>query len=185
MKKIVLSVIIICILAITLTGCSDNIIEPNNENVTDMKETINELAEIYKDDELINKFLNKYNELYVDEPITSEMLTVYYHHGSYHKDQVQFTIQGMEITLTGGSFTNKVSVFIEKENNTDDSALRNLIKRFVKVYNNEITDAQIEEHLNNQGDGSDIETYENIEYWTNKGYGNNTILNIKLTGEID
>ena len=113
------------------------------------------------------------------------MLSVYNHHGSDYKDQVQVTIKDMQITLTCNTYSKQLSVNIENRvNNNNDNILKELTKRFVKVYNQEITDEQIEEHLNNLRAGSDIQTYEDIEYWTNKGLDNNIIEYIKLTGEL-
>ena len=185
-KKIIIGIIIGCfiVIAVILGGQDDQNSNAIKNEIIEQQETKQELIEIYKDDKLINEFLNKYNELYTDEPITSDMLSVYHHHGSDHKDQVQLTMNDLLITLTGGEYTKKLSVYIENKGN-DDTTLKDLAKKFVKVFNKEITDSQIDEHLHNQGTGSDIQTYEDIEYWTNKGLNNNTIEYIKLTGKIN
>ena len=187
-KKILIGVCIIIFIVLCVILGGNNTEKTNNGTINQLEgqNIIKEsLTEIYKDDESINIFLNKYNELYTDEQITSEMLSVYNHHGSDHKDQVQVTIKDMQITLTGNTYSKKLSVNIQnKANNDNDNILRELAKRFVKVYNREITDEQIEEHLNNQSSGSDIQTYEEIEYLTNKGLDNNIIEYIKITGEL-
>lgn len=189
-KKIVIVLIVITFIVLCAIIAGNNTDNTENKVETNQSEEKNEIQEgkddIYKDDELINIFLNKYNELYANEQVTSEMLSVYSHHGSNHKDQVQFTLDDLQITLTGGnSLSKKISVSIEnKANSNNDNALRNLAKRFAKVYDKELTDEKIEEHLNSQGSGSDIQTYEEIEYWTNKGLDNNIIEYIKLTGKL-
>lgn len=187
-KKII---IVICIVFFIGFCCligenntNENVNQESNTQLEVRNQEAKQYEEIYKDDELINIFLNKYNELYADERITTEMLSVYYHHGSDHKDQVQFKIDGIEVTLTGGQFGSKVSVYMDKEEGLNDEKVRNLTKKFIKVFNSKILNEEIENHLNNQKSGSDIQTYDDIEYWTNKGQDNNLILYIKITGKI-
>ena len=156
-----------------------------NENITNtIENSQSDELQYYKDNKTINKFINIYNNLYEDNKITSEMLSVYHHHGSDHKDQVQFYLKELQITLTG-EYNNKISVFIDNtQNHNSDDILRNLTKIFVKVYNKDITDLQIDEYLNGQGASSDIQTHDGIEYQTSKALNNDIIEYIKLTGNI-
>lgn len=142
------------------------------------------LIEYYKDDENINKFINLYNNLYPETKITSDMLTVYHHHGSDHKDQVKINIDGFDSIITGGLLTNKVSVYIDNDKN-DDVEIKKLIVKIVKVFNSSLKDEDIIEHINSQGIGSNINTFNEIEYWTNKNSDGSKILYIKLTGVIN
>lgn len=57
---------------------------------------------LYPDDKPINIWLIKYNSLYPESPITEDDYSVYYHHGSYHKNQIKFTTDGFPIVLTSG-----------------------------------------------------------------------------------
>lgn len=187
-KKILIAgiILIFIVLCFVLGGNNNENINNNNTDIengeTEKTTQTEELVEYYKDDAIINLFINKYNQLY-DEKITSEMLSVYHHQGNDHKNQVKLFIDNFEIILTGN--TTKISVYIENTANSDsDEALRNLTKKLVKVYNQEVTDSQIEEHLNNQKSSSDIQTYDGIEYWTNKGLNDNIIKNIKITGSL-
>lgn len=183
-KKLLIAgiVLIFIVLCFAFGGNTNN----NNTNIEN--EEINEttktenLVEYYKDDAIINLFINKYNQIY-DEKITSEMLTVYHHNGTDHKNQVKLNIDNLEVILTGN--TTKVSAYIESsEDSNSDEALRNLTKKIVKVYNQEVTDGQIEEYLNNQKSSNDIQTYDGIEYWTNKTIDGDIIKNIKITGNL-
>ena len=185
-KVLILGIILLFIvLCFIFGGNTNNNTNMNNNtnienNMTEATTQSDELIEYYKDDAMINLFANKYNQLY-DEKLTSEMLIPYYHHGSEHKNQVKLNMNNMEVILTGS--TTKISVNIENDTESDE-ALRNLIKKFVKVYNQNITDNQIEEYLNNQSSSNDIKTYDGIEYSINKGLNNNVIESIKITGTL-
>lgn len=172
-------ILVFIILCFAFGGNTNNNTNIENEEINEPTKTEN-LVEYYKDDAMINLFINKYNQLY-DEKITSEMLTVYHHNGSDHKNQVKLYIDNLEVILTGN--TTKISAYVENTE-VSDEALRNLTKKIVKVYNQEVTDGQIEEYLNNQKSSNDIQTYDGIEYWTNKGLDNDVIKNIKITGSL-
>lgn len=182
-KKLLIAgiVLIFIVLCFVFGGNTNNNTNIENEEINETTKTEN-LVEYYKDDAIINLFINKYNQIY-DEKITSEMLTVYHHNGTDHKNQVKLNIDNLEVILTGN--TTKVSAYIENsEDSNSDESLRNLTKKIVKVYNQEITDVQIEEYLNNQKSSSDIQTHDDIEYWTNKTIDGDIIKNIKITGNL-
>lgn len=182
-KKLLIAgiVLIFIVLCFVFGGNTNNNTNIENEEINETTKTEN-LVEYYKDDAIINLFINKYNQIY-DEKITSEMLTVYHHNGTDHKNQVKLNIDNLEVILTGN--TTKVSAYIENsEDSNSDESLRNLTKKIVKVYNQEITDVQIEEYLNNQKSSSDIQTHDDIEYWTNKTIDGDIIKNIKITGDL-
>lgn len=190
-KKVIIGICIGIFIVISLFIGKDNTTNTNDKTdeqnqTTNLQEESKKYEEIYKDNELINIFLNKYNEIYSDEKITNGMLSVYYHHGSEHKDQVQLTIDGIQVTLTAGnSLSKKISFYMDKEEGLSDNKLRTLTKKFIKVFNSSLSDETIEENLNNQKSGTDINTYEDIEYWTTKGTDNNLIQYLKITGKIE
>ena len=67
----------------------------------------------------------------------------------------------------------------------DDVEIKKLIVKIVKVFNSSLKDKDIIEHINSQGIGSNINTFNEIEYWTNKNSDASKILYIKLTGVIN
>lgn len=190
-KKVLIAVIILILIILCFVFSGGNNTENTNTNAenTDISntnienETNENLVEYYKDDAMINLFINKYNQLY-DDKITTEMLTAYDNNGKIHKNQVQLSIDGLEVLLTGN--TTNISVYIENTSDSNsDEALRNLTKKIVKVYNQDVTDGQIEEYLSNQDSSSDIQTHDGLEYWINREVDNNMINYIKLTGNLE
>lgn len=183
-KKVLIGAAIIIFIILCAIFSGDTTDKTNNEiqNQIEVKNEIEENVEyIYKEDELINKFLNKYNELYSEEPISAEMISVYHHHGTDHKDQIQFTLKGLQITLTDEiQSSKKVSVFIQnKSNSKNDKVLKELTKKFVKLYNQELTNQQIEDSLNKQT------SIDNIEFQISKAIDNDVIEYIKIIGIIE
>lgn len=184
-KLLIAGIVLIFIVLVFAFSGKDS--KNDNENTTNImngetEKRTEDLVEYYKDDAMINLFINKYNQIY-DEKITSEMLTVYHHNGTDHKNQVKVNIDNLEVILTGN--TTKISAYIENsEDSNSDESLRKLTKKIVKVYNQEIADVQIEEYLNNQKSSSDIQTHDDIEYWTNKTIDGDIIKNIKITGNL-
>ena len=183
MKKLIIFFVSI----IFITGCSvDNTLKEANDNETvNIEEKKEELVEYYKDNEMINKYLNIFNELYKDNQITSDMLSVYHHHGSDHKDQVQFYLKDKKITLTGGTIFNTISIHIDNDS-TDDNVLKELTIMFTKALDSSLSENQITEYwdLQKQANGS-INDYGNIEFWTEKNHTTNVFLYIKISGEIE
>jgi len=154
--------------------------EIQNENVTDK----NEISEIiyYEYDETINKYVTLYNNMYPDNKITSDMLSIYHHHGSDHKEQAKLILEDLFITISSG-WGEQISIYIE--NSKDDNVIiKNLIKKFVKVFDNSITDEKIDQYIDSQGGSSSIDTYDGIEYLTNKNLDGTRIEYIKITGKL-
>lgn len=174
MKKI----LVILFMIFTITGCrlSVNI---NNGDV-DIDETI----VYYEDDRMINWFITQFNSLYPNDEITSDMLSVYHHHGTKHKNQVQLYKRGKQITLTGNDLSNSVSVFIDNLSSDNDDTIRELVIQFTKVFDNNLTDEQIEEYWHKQKESnSSINEFNGIKYQSSKNYANNTINYIKISGK--
>ena len=73
--------------------------EPEEVETEEPKE---EVPVIYEDNELINLYLNRYNEANPEAPIERENFEIYHHHGSDHKDQILFN-NGVVISAQTGS----------------------------------------------------------------------------------
>jgi len=165
------------LVSIKLDGKDIYNIDPNVDIYDPTTLRVKEKNEIeyYKDNKGINSFINKFNNMYPDNKITSDMLSVYHHHGSDHKDQVQFYMDGLQITLTGGS-----SVYIDNTKNDNADTIKKLTIMFTKVFDNTLTDEQVEEYWNKHVNGSSsIETYGNIEFWSQ--HSNGKVSYMKIT----
>ncbi len=136
----------------------------------------------YEDDQTINKYISLFNNMYPNNKITRDMLSVYYHHGAEHKNQVKFIMSGFEIVLTA-NYTDDISIYVENIKN-DDVEITNLIKNFIKVLNPNISDDKLDEYIDSQESGSNINTYDGIEFWINKNLDGTKIEYIKITGKI-
>lgn len=193
MKNIYILIIGIVLIVITLGALfykGDKVSEnqsTSNESKNILKDDTSKMNEIqeekyYDADENINRYIVLFNSMNPDNRITADMLSVYHHHGSDHINQVMFTLESFPILITA-NYKNSVSINIDNVN-TDNIAIKSLIKKFVKVFNSSITDEKIEQYLDSQGTGSDINTYDNIEYWTRKDGNGDKITYIKITGKL-
>lgn len=120
----------------------------------DLSETINqeELQIYYEDDEIINLYVNRFNECNPDYLITVDDLQKYYHHGAEHDDQVIFYRDGFEIIITDpyGSYnTNKtIEVYIGYTStavHTNDEYGAMFVK-FAKAYNPILTEEELQSY---------------------------------------
>lgn len=189
MKKIYLLVSLI-IIVLFLSGCTNQNQFSNNYD----KSTINDVSnndekeqediEYYKDNEMINKFINIFNRLYTDNLITSDMIKIYHHHGSDHKNQVQFYIKDKQITLTN-EYSNKISVYIDNLKSNEDDIIKDLTIMFTKVLDNSLTTEEIETYWNTQKASGSINDYNDIEYQTSQNLSTGKIEYIKISGKLE
>ena len=157
----------------------------NNQLVVNTTETITEPQEekYYEDDETINRYIVLFNNINPNNKITSDMLSVYYHHGSEHKDQVKLVLDGLDVIISA-NYKDSISINIDNPNK-DNDAIKALILQVVKVFNPYTTAEHINQYVDSQGVTSDINTYENVEYWTSKGVDGKRIAYIKITGKLE
>lgn len=135
----------------------------------------------YEYDETINKYVTLYNDLYPDNKITSEMLSIFHHHGSDHKDQAKLILDDLSITISSG-WDEKISIYIE--NSSDDNVIiKNLVKRFVKVFDNSIKDETVDLCLD-KNECSIYETNDNIDYSIYKDGNGERIIYMTIDGSL-
>ncbi len=174
-------------LVMLLSGCTNDNQTINNGKSTINNESSNEEKqddiEYYKDNEMINKFINIFNRLHNDNLITSDMINIYHHHGSDHKDQVQFYLKDKQITLTN-EYSNKISVFIDNPKSTDDDVIKDLTIMFTKVFDSSLTTEKIESYWNEQKESGNIKDYDGIEYQTSQDLNTGKVEYIKITGKL-
>ena len=106
----IVAVIIIGIIGISNSQNNTNNIKHRQSSETNKSDSI---PTIYAENESINKFLVKYNEINPTDKITSNQFKEYYHHGRVHKDQIIFEDKkGFEIVITDQHYSSKRPVKI-------------------------------------------------------------------------
>ena len=127
--------------------------EQTESSETETEETTEaELPVIYDGDELINTYLNRYNDVNLSNPIDSSGFEVYHHHGSDHKDQILLNNdQFSSIVIT--SQIGKIKIDIEGK--CDIDTYKNAFFQYAKGYNSELTEDKLgeywEQSMSNQG----------------------------------
>lgn len=172
--------IIICATNLSNNSTTQNNVQSNYIN-KDITKTDNKFV-YYEDNQTLNEYIYNYNVLYPTNKITNEIFTTYYHHNSEHKNQIQFTINELDVLLTA-NYDKNISVYI-KNTQADNKQIINLTKNFVKTFDSSISEEKIEEHLNISQASSSINTYDNIEYLINKSIDGKYIEYLKITGNI-
>lgn len=99
-----------------------------------------EVPVIYEDNELINLYLNRYNEANPEAPIEREDFEIYHHHGSDHKDQILFN-KGVVISAQTGS-----KVKIDIESGDTQEAYKQTFIQYARGYNTELSPEVLEEY---------------------------------------
>ena len=111
--------------------------EPEEVETEEPKE---EVPVIYEDNELINLYLNRYNEANPEAPIERENFEIYHHHGSDHKDQILFN-NGVVISAQTGS-----KVKIDIEGGDTQEAYKQAFIQYARGYNTELSPEVLEEY---------------------------------------
>lgn len=111
--------------------------EPEEVDTEEPKE---EVPVIYEDNELINLYLNRYNEANPEAPIERENFEIYHHHGSDHKDQILFN-NGVVISAQTGS-----KVKIDIEGGDTQEAYKQAFIQYARGYNTELSPEVLEEY---------------------------------------
>ena len=104
---------------------------------------------IYKKDESINSFLNKYNEIN-DPDITSDMVSMKKLEGKDEPSIVDISNEKLKIWIQGKSmFGNKMAVAVQNSSDsvTNDDLKEQFIK-YSKVFDDSLTNKEIDEYWN-------------------------------------
>lgn len=118
--------------AVESTEIVDEPVVAITEALEPVEETVEEpesLPQIYEGNELINLYLNRYNEANPEDVISSSDFEVYYHHGSEHKDQIAFTQSEVIISAKVGG---KIQVVAEGLADTEE--YKEAFIRFARGY---------------------------------------------------
>lgn len=172
------SVVLVFVLVVCLGACGksvdvvENTVEPDttveeSEEVSveteadpevETEEPKEEIPVIYADNEHINLYLDRYNEVNVDAPIEREDFEVYYHHGQEHKDQILLNESVVVSAQTG----DKVKIVIEGGNTEDDykKAFMLYAGGYDTGLNNEVLENYWEQVVNNSSRFTQFEEFE-------------------------
>jgi len=156
-------------------------VETEAKPEVETEEIREEIPVIYEDNELINLYLNRYNEANTEAPIESGDFEVYHHHGSDHKDQILIVEEGFNsIVIT--SQLGKLKIDIEGSNTED--AYKAAFLRYARGYNKELSVEVLEDYWGQSM--SSLNTYtqfDDFEVYI-RSY-NDSIELLEISGEVE
>lgn len=194
-KRLVAVLALVLVFCLGACGKSDDTeektVEP--EVTTEVQEsTIEETEEpeveteaaipvIYEGNELINLYLNRYNEANTDAPIESRDFEIYHHHGSDHKDQILIVEEGFSSAVVSSQL-GKIKIDIEGSNTED--AYRAAFLRYARGYNTELSVEVLEDCW--EQSMSNLNTYTQFaEFEVYIRSYNDAIELLEISGEIE
>lgn len=135
-------------------------IETEVEPEVETEEPKEEIPVIYEDNELINLYLNRYNEVNTEAPIEREDFEVYYHHGREHTDQIIFNKDNKgEVVIS--DTVGKIEVVVD-EVGTEEN--KQAFIKYAKGYSNSLSSEELEEYwvqaMNNATSYTQFEEFE-------------------------
>lgn len=136
---------------------------------------------IYAEDEIINRYLNSYNEAIIEDPIESGDFEVYYHHGSEHKDQILILDEGFDSVVIS-SRLGEIEITIEGGNT--EEAYKEAFYRFARGYNSLLSNEELEEYWEQAMSNLNSYTqFDEFEIYI-RSY-NDTIELLEISGEVE
>lgn len=149
MRKIIILLLCLVLVSCGTTNKSKSTTKDILENsFFGVKKKVKEKL-IYKKDESINSFLNKYNEIN-DPDITSDMVSMKKLEGKDRPSIVDISNEKLEIWIQGKNmFENKMAVAVlnHSDNVTNDDIKEQFIK-YSKVFDDSLTNKEIDEYWN-------------------------------------
>lgn len=187
-------VLVLCLGACGKTEEPEKIVEPQTTveesvSVTQEPETVLEetvepeesIPIIYAEDEIINRYLNSYNEVITEDPIESGDFEVYYHHGSEHKDQILILDEGFDSVVIS-SRLGEIEITIEGGNT--EEAYKEAFYRFARGYNSLLSNEELEEYWEKAMSNLNSYTqFDEFEIYI-RSY-NDTIELLEISGEVE
>ena len=156
MRKIVLAVLLCSIVLMSITGCVDvdnmAVNESVNQNVEETEPTpeVKSIDTIYADDEGINLFINKFNEIN-ENKITADMLRKEHIGGKDRDDVVSVSNDKFEINIyrnfgSNGKYNMSVYVGYYPQIDATPDDYKEQFINYIKVFDNTLTDEEINNH---------------------------------------
>ena len=104
---------------------------------------VSDLDIIYKDDEDINLYINRFNESNPDYKITSDLAQKYYHHGREHDDQIKFSRDDFDVSLSSGY---KFKIVIQGKGKKTNKDYKKLFYQYARGFKPSITDETLNDY---------------------------------------
>lgn len=156
MRKIVLALLLCSIVLMGITGCVDvdnmAVNESVNQNVEETEPTpeVKSMETIYADDEGINLFINKFNEIN-ENKITADMLRKKHIGGRNRDDVVSVSNDKFEINIyrnfgSNGKYNMSVYVGYYPQIDATPDDYKEQFINYIKVFDNTLTDEEINNH---------------------------------------
>ena len=183
MKKIIILFLCLGLVSCGTTNKSKSTTKNTSENSSSGVKKKSKEKLIYKKDKSINSFLNKYNEIN-DPDITSDMVSMRRIRGTDRPDVVDLSNDKLEICIYGkGMVGNEMAVYVQgySRNNATNDDLKEQFIKYSKVFDDSLTDEEIDEYWNNMLSGEYSENklknieviksiiYERVEYFKIEG----------------
>ena len=183
-KKIIILLLCLVLVSCGTTNKSKSTTKDTSENSSSRVKVKDKL--IYKKDKSINSFLNKYNEIN-DPDITSDMVSMRTIRGTDRPDVGDISNDKLEICIYGkGIVGNEMAVYVQgySNNNVTNDDLKEEFIKYSKVFDDNLTDEEIDKYWNNMLSGEYSENkLKNIEVSKSISYGK--VEYFKIEGDID
>lgn len=152
-------------------------VETEAEPKVETEELKEEVPVIYEDNEIINLYLNRYNEANPEAPIREDF-EIYHHHGSNHKDQILFS-NGVVISAQTGS-----KVKIDIEGGDTQEAYKQAFIQYARGYNTELSLEVLEEYWEQSMSNLNLATqFDDFEVYI-RSY-NDSIELLEISGAVE
>ena len=185
-KKIIILFLCLGLVSCGTTNKSKSTTKNTSENSSSGVKKKSKEKLIYKKDKSINSFLNKYNEIN-DPDITSDMVSMRRIRGTDRPDVVDLSNDKLEICIYGkGMVGNEMAVYVQgySRNNATNDDLKEQFIKYSKVFDDSLTDEEIDEYWNNMLSGEYSENkLKNIEVIKSIIYGR--VEYFKIEGDIE
>lgn len=185
-KKIIILLLCLVLVSCGTTNKSKSTTKDTSENSSTRVKKKGKEKLIYKKDKSINSFLNKYNEIN-DPDITSDMVSMRRIRGTDRPDVGDISNDKLEICIYGkGIVGNEMAVYVEgySRNNATNNDLKEQFIKYSKVFDDSLTDEEIDEYWNNMLSGEYSENkLKNIEVSKSIFYGK--VEYFKIEGDIE
>lgn len=185
-KKIIILLLCLVLVSCGTTNKSKSITKDTSENSSTRVKKKGKEKLIYKKDKGINSFLNKYNEIN-DPDITSDIVSMRRIRGTDRPDVGDISNDKLEICIYGkGIVGNEMAVYVEgySRNNATNNDFKEQFIKYSKVFDDSLTDEEIDEYWNNMLSGEYSENkLKNIEVSKSIFYGK--VEYFKIEGDIE
>lgn len=185
-KKIIILLLCLVLVSCGITNKSKSITKDTSENSSTRVKKKGKEKLIYKKDKGINSFLNKYNEIN-DPDITSDIVSMRTLRGHDRPDIVGISNDKLEIWIYGKDMIgDEMAVYVQgySNNNVTNDDLKEEFIKYSKVFDDNLTDEEIDKYWNNMLSGEYSENkLKNIEVSKSIFYGK--VEYFKIEGDIE